>query len=108
MRLDHNRGAYYPNARAVNMPYGLYAQDNRLIFADVASSRLTGDLDDVNDGRQGNAARWPRRLRSEGRQSLGPTARDSMRWSYGVAACGSTPVIDDSGNDTGLLWEASP
>ena len=53
MRLDHNRGAYYPTAGSVNMPYGLCVQDDRLIFADTGSSRL----------RQPVLALWRRRLR---------------------------------------------
>jgi hypothetical protein len=53
MRLHQNRGAYYPTAGAVNMPYGLCVQDDRLIFADTGSSRL----------RQPVLALWRRRLR---------------------------------------------
>ena len=40
--LDHNRAAYYPTAGAMNMPYGLTAQAERLIVADTANSRLVG------------------------------------------------------------------
>jgi len=70
--LDHNRGAYYPTAGAMNMPYGLYVQDDRLIVADTANSRLLGfDLDEVR--MDASASRVAgQRLRAEGRQSVRP------------------------------------
>jgi hypothetical protein len=109
MPLDHNRGAYYPTAGAVNMPYGLCVQDDRLILADAANSRLLGfDLDDVHMG--ASASRLPGQgdFAQKGDNRWVPAARDSLRWPYGVAACGLTLAMADSGNNRVLLWEASP
>ena len=39
---DHNLGAYYPSAAAVNSPYALGVSDTKLLVADTANSRLIG------------------------------------------------------------------
>jgi hypothetical protein len=108
-RLDHNRGASYPPAGAMNMPYGLCAQDDRLIVSDTANSRLLGfDLLDVRlDASASRLAGQPAFTR-EGDNRWAPVARDSLCWPYGVAACGSTVAIPDSGNNLVLPWAAAP
>jgi hypothetical protein len=109
MRLDHNRGAYYPTAGSVNMPYGLCVQDDRLIFADAARSRLTGfELDDVHNGRERVALADQGDFTQKGDNRWAPAARDSLCCPYGVAACGSTLAIADSRSNRVLLWAASP
>ena len=70
--LDHNRRAYFPTARSLNMPYGLAVQGERLVVADTANSRLLGfDARRARHGARGDAARRPARLHRQGRQSLG-------------------------------------
>jgi hypothetical protein len=50
MSVDHNLGRYWPDASALNMPYGVAALRDRLFVADTASSRLLGfRADDLND-----------------------------------------------------------
>ena len=99
-RLDHNRGAYYPTAGAMNMPYGLCVRDDRLIVTDTANSRLLGfDLPDVRmDASASRLAGQPDFTR-KGDNRWVPAARDSLCWPYGLAASGSTVAIADSGNN---------
>ena len=109
MPLDHNRGAYYPTAGAVNMPYELCVQDDRLILADAANSHLLGfDLDDVRMGASAWRLAGQGDFTQKGDNRWVPAARDNLRWPYGVAACGSSLAMADSGNNRVLLWEASP
>ena len=95
-RLDHNRGAYYPTAGAMNMPYGLCVRDDRLIVADTANSRLLGfDLPDVRmDASASRLAGQPDFTR-KGDNRWVPAARDRLCWPYGLAASGSTVAIAD-------------
>jgi hypothetical protein len=95
-------------ASAMNMPYGLCVQDDCLIIADTANSRLLGfDLSDVRmDACASRLAGQPDFTR-KGDNRWVPAARDSLCWPYGVAASGSTVAIADSGNNRVLLWEAA-
>jgi len=108
-RLDHNRGAYYPTAGVMNMPYGLCVQDDRLIVADTANSRLLGfDLDEVRmDAGASRLAGQPDFAR-KGDNRWAPAVRDSLRWPYGVAACAPTVLIANSGNNRVFLCEDAP
>jgi hypothetical protein len=104
--VDHNRGAYYPTARTLNMPYGIAVLGDRLAVVDTACSRLVGFPADARatDG----AARWlsgQPRFCDKGDNRWATAARDSVCWPYGIAACGATAVIADSGNNRVLLWE---
>jgi hypothetical protein len=106
--VDHNRGAYDPTARTLNMPYGVAVLGDRLAVADTACSRLIGYAPDarVTDA----AARWltgQRRFTDKGDNRWAAAARDSVCWPYGITACGATAVIADSGNNRVLLWEAA-
>ena len=107
--LDHNRGAYHPTAGALSMPYGLTVLGGRLTVADTANSRLLGyGPDGIAPGA---AARWLAgqwRFTDKGDNRWLPMTRDSLCWPYGVAACGDTLVIADSGNNRVLLWRAAP
>lgn len=106
--VDHNRAAYYPTAAAMSMPYGLTRQGERLIVADTANSRLVGF--DIEALETNASARWltgQRDFGAKGDNRWGPPVRDSLCWPYGVAACGSTLVIADSGNSRVMLWEAA-
>jgi hypothetical protein len=107
-RLDHNRAAYDPTASALNMPYGVTVQDNRLVIADAANSRLVGfDTQGLAMGVAATrlAGRRDFAVKGDNRWSL--PARDGLCWPYGVAACEDTLVVADSGNNRVLAWEAA-
>ncbi len=107
--LDHNRAAYYPTAGAINMPYGLCVQSERLIVADTANSRLLGfDVDEVAMGANASRLAGQRDFTAKGDNRWGPATRDSLCWPYGLSARGATLAIADSGNNRVLLWEVSP
>lgn len=107
--LDHNRGAYYPDAASLNMPYGLAVTRGCLVVADTANSRLLGfDLQDIGIGAAAVRLAGQPDFTSKGDNRWGAPSRDSLCWPYGVAACGSTIVIADSGNNRVLLWGAAP
>jgi hypothetical protein len=109
MGLDHNRAAYYPTAGAMNMPYGLCVQGERLIVSDTANSRLLGfDMEAVAMGSGATLLAAQRDFTDKGDNRWGAAVRDSLCWPYGVEACGKTLVIADSGNNRVLLWEAAP
>lgn len=109
MGLDHNRAAYFPTAFALNMPYGLAVQGERLVVADTANSRLLGfAMDDIA---MGSGATWlagQHGFGDKGDNRWGLPVRDSLCWPYDVASCGETLVIADSGNNRVLLWETAP
>jgi len=107
--LDHNRAAYYPTASTLNMPYALAVQDNRLVVADTANSRLIGfDTGTLTMGAAATRPAGQRDFTEKGDNRWGPPARDSLCWPYGVAACGDTLAVADSGNNRVLIWEAAP
>ena len=85
----------------LNMPYGVAVSGGLLIVADTANSRLLGfDFD--------GSARYlagQRSLAEKGDNRWATATRDSLCWPYGVAACGSTLVVADSGNNRVMLWD---
>ncbi len=106
--VDHNRGAYYPTAGTLNMPYGLTVLDDRLAVADTACSRLIGY--GASSRVTGGEASWlsgQRRMCDKGDNRWARATRDSVCWPYAIAACGATAVIADSGNHRVLLWETA-
>jgi hypothetical protein len=108
-RLDHNRGAYYPTAGAMNMPYGLCTQNGRLIVADTGNSLLLGfDFHDLRMDASASRLAGQPGLTRKGDNRWAPAARDSLCWPYDVATCGSTLAIAESGNNRVLLREAAP
>ena len=101
---DHNLGAYYPSAAAVNMPYALGVCDERLLVADTANSRLIG----WQNAETGADATWltgQPDFASKGDNRWGMTMRDSLCWPYGLTCCAQQAIIADSGNNRVLLWE---
>ncbi len=107
--VDHNRAAYYPTARAMSMPYGLAVQEDRLVVADTANSRLLGfDIDELAMGAAASRLAGQHDFTRKGDNRWRPPVRDSVCWPYDVAACDETLVIADSGNSRVLLWEAAP
>jgi hypothetical protein len=105
---EYNAAAYFPTAATVNMPYGLARLGGRLVVADTANSRLIGyDLDGLAMGAAATALAGQRRFADKGDNRWAPTSRDSLCWPYGIASCGRTLVVADSGNNRVLLWEAA-
>ena len=108
MGLDHNRAAYYPTAGAMNMPYGLSVQGQRLIVADTANSRLLGfELEELAMGAGASRLAAQHDFSDKGDNRWSHAVRDSLCWPYSAAACDTTLAIADSGNNRVLLWEAA-
>jgi NHL repeat len=107
--LDHNRAAYFPTAGAMNMPYGIAVQGERLVVADTANSRLLAfDITALAMGLPATSVAGQFGFTAKGDNRWAPAARDSLCWPYNVAARGDTLVIADSGNNRVLLWETAP
>jgi hypothetical protein len=107
--IDHNRGAYYPTAATLNMPYGLAVLGDRLAVADTASSRLVGFAPQARTTNAlARSLSGQHRFCDKGDNRWGRVARDSVSWPYAISACGSTAVIADTGNNRVLLWESAP
>jgi len=104
--LEHNRAAYRPDAKALNMPYGMAAIGDWLIAADTANSRLVGWHNDqiCADAPASGVGAQPD-LVSKGDNRWGMPMHDSLCWPYWLSACDQTLVIADSGNNRVLLWD---
>lgn len=88
----------------LNMPYGLTVQSGALVVADTANSRLVGfDL----EGGPARRLAGQNAFNEKGENRWRAPARDSLCWPYGVAACGRTLVVADSGNNRVLLWDTA-
>jgi hypothetical protein len=104
--LDQNRSAYHPSAAALNMPHGLAVQDDCLICADTANSRLLGfELDRLAMGAAAHRLAGQSTFAGKGENRWHAAARDSVCWPYGVAVSDHTVSIADSGNNRVLLWD---
>lgn len=104
--LDHNRGEYYPTARAFNMPYGLAVHEGRLFVTDTANSRLLRfDSPWLPDAQ---ALAGQAGFTDKGDNRWLPATRDSLCWPYALAIAGDTAVVVDSGNNRVLLWDVLP
>lgn len=108
--VDHNQSRYWPDADALNMPYGLSARGDWLLVADTANSRLLGwHIDDCATGASARALSGQPDFGAKGDNRWGMPARDSLCWPYGIgAAADGRVVIADSGNNRVLLWNAAP
>jgi hypothetical protein len=99
---DHNRAAYYPSDRALNMPYAVAVAGGRLAVADTANSRLVGfapgaEAADRLTGQPDFAAKGDNRW--------GLPSRDSLCWPYGISTLGGRMAVADSGNNRVSIWE---
>jgi hypothetical protein len=104
--VEHNRGRYWPEARALNMPYGIAIAAGRLVAADTANSRLLGwPLEAAGMDAPALALAGQPDFAAKGDNRWQSPARDSLCWPYGVTAAGRTLAIADSGNNRVLLWE---
>ena len=108
-QAEHNRGRYWPERRALNMPYGIAIAAGRLVAADPANSRLVGwDLAALGmDAPAAWLAGQPDFAAKGDNRWQAPT-RDSLCWPYGVTAAGRTLAVADSGNNRVLLWDLAP
>jgi DNA-binding beta-propeller fold protein YncE len=105
---DHNRGAYDPTAASLNMPYGIAVLGPFLVAADTANSRLVGyDLTELETGMAADRLAGQRWFHDKGENRWERTGRDTLCWPYGVATCGDTMLIADSGNNRVMLWDAA-
>jgi len=105
---DHNAGEYHPTAFTLNMPYGVCGLASKLVVADTANSRVVGfEIGALATGRHAACLAGQRTFCDKGDNRWEFPSRDSLCWPYGVAACGSTLVIADSGNNRVLLWESA-
>lgn len=101
---DHNMGAYYPSAVALNMPYALAESDGLLLVADTANSRLLA-FDQSTTAAAATYLAAQVDFAAKGDNRWGMPQRDSVSWPYGMAALGSTVAIADSGNNRVLIWD---
>lgn len=104
-----NRASLDPDARALNMPYGLAIADGVLYCADTANSRLVGyRLAEL--GMDSAACRLAAQhgFSDKGDNRWRFAARDSVCWPFALAASGGTIAVADTGNNRVLLWEGAP
>ncbi len=101
---DHNMGAYYPDAAAVNMPYAVTVAGGLLIAADTANSRLLGWTRPEMTAPAERLTGQPD-FASKGDNAWGLPARDTLCWPYGLSALGRQVAVADSGNNRVLLWD---
>ena len=107
--VEHNRGRYWPDAAALNMPYAIATAGDWLIAADTANSRLVGwrqDTIGLGAAAEGLTGQPDFSAKGDNRWQL--PARDSLCWPYGVTSCGDTVVVADSGNNRVALWGLAP
>lgn len=105
---EHNRAAYLPDARALNMPYACMALGDRLAVADTANSRLIGYADDgLVMGAAAVMLTGQPDFQSKGDNRWKLPVRDSLCWPYGLSASGDVMLVSDSGNNRVLLWRAA-
>jgi len=105
---DHNRGAYDPGAATLNMPYGIATLPRHLVVADTANSRVLGyDLAAVEMGMCADRLAGQREFHQKGENRWERLDRFGLCWPYGIATCGDTAIVADSGNNRVLLWKAA-
>lgn len=107
--VDHNQSRYWPDADALNMPYGICAQGDWLLVADTANSRLLGwHAEDCRSGARARALSAQPDFGAKGDNRWAAPVRDSLCWPYGItAADDGRVVVADSGNSRVLLWRLS-
>ncbi len=103
---DFNMTAYYPSARAVNMPYALAVLNERLVVADTANSRLLA-FSGTSMAAFADRLNGQPDFAAKGDNRWGPAERDTLCWPYGLSARGSVLAVADSGNNRVLIWDAA-
>lgn len=105
---DHNGGSYDPSAMTLNMPYGIAVLAGRLVAADTANSRVLGyGIAEIETGLAADRVSGQRTFHDKGENRWERVGRDGLCWPYGIAACGDTAIIADSGNNRVLVWDAA-
>lgn len=103
--VDHNRSLYWPDAQALNMPYGIACVDDWLMAADTANSRLVAwHHDDCATGAAARALAGQPDFHAKGDNRWQLCARDSLCWPYGIARVDGACIVCDSGNNRVLVW----
>ncbi len=107
--VDNNQSLYWPNAAALNMPYGITSTGDWLLAADTANSRLIGwNISDCATGAAARALTGQTDFSAKGDNRWQMPVRDSLCWPYGIRACGDSIVVSDSGNCRVVLWKLAP
>ncbi len=103
---DHNQGDYWPDAAALNMPYGVTTVGDWLVVADTANSRLLAWRSEDLCGYGAPARRLAGQpdWHSKGDNRWQPATRDSLCWPYGLGSESDHAIIADAGNNRVLLW----
>lgn len=103
---DHNQSLYWPRANTLNMPYALAANDQWLIAADTANSRVIAwHVDDLETGCAARALFAQQNFHDKGDNRWLPVGEDTICWPYGIQLQGDTLVLADSGNNRVSLWK---
>lgn len=106
--IDHNTGSYYPTAATLNMPYSVACLGDRIVIADTANSRVVAhDCDALHMFAEARFLAGQATFNDKGDNRWRSPGRNSLCWPYGIAACGSTLIVADSGNNRVLLWDAA-
>ena len=108
--VEMNRGAYFPKANSLSMPYGVAATQDWLLVTDTANSRLLAWKKPQSilslQGADADLVIGQNDFHSKGEnRDYGLPTRNSLNWSYGINVHNNTVVIADSVNNRILLWE---
>lgn len=108
--VEINRGAYFPQANSLSMPYGVAATSGWLLVTDTANSRLLAWKKPQSiillQGADADLVIGQNDFHCKGEnRDYGLPTRDSLNWSYGINVHNNTAVIADSGNNRVLLWK---
>jgi hypothetical protein len=77
-----------------------------LVVADTANSRLIGWEDpNCETGAAATLLTGQPDFHAKGDNRWQPAVRDSLCWPYGLAVCGDTVLVCDSGNNRVALWQ---
>lgn len=103
---DHNQSLYWPRANTLNMPYALVANDQWLLAADTANSRVIAwHVDDLATGCAARALFAQNNFHDKGDNRWLSAGEDTICWPYGMQLQGDTLVLADSGNNRVSLWK---
>jgi hypothetical protein len=92
--VDHNRAAYYPTTRSLNMPYGLTGVGEHLVVADTANLHPLGfALAGLAMDEAATRLAGQRDFTVKGDNRWAAIVRDSLCWPYNVSACSDTLVV---------------
>ncbi|MEJ2623836.1 MAG: NHL repeat-containing protein [Pseudolabrys sp.] len=106
--IDHNRAAYNPTERALQMPYGIAVQDGMIVCADTANSRLVGFArHDLAMDAAATTLTGQRGFADKGDNRWRAASRDSLCWPFALAVRDGLVAVADTGNNRVLLWEAA-